>query len=256
MNSTRSSRGIALAALLFVSVVAVGTAAAMSVGVDDAPGASQVGSEASATVTVEDPFTETNEWTLRGRTQLESVSWTVTVLQQGNQLSQHTYGNESFEQQLSLDNGGDELVVEISGTTPDVANYSYDPAQEYTVASLVQVQGSNPTVLRNVTAEYYTTRSRDAREAIDAADEAINAAGGNAQAEDLRDSAVSAYDVGNFDNAISLAEQSQNAARKAQQSHQTMQMVLYGVGVLIGLVVVGGGVYYWRSQQDDNQRLR
>lgn len=257
MSWTHSSRGTALALLVVCSLLTAGTAAALSVSVESAPGESEVGSEVSATVVISDPFTEAPEqWTLRGNTDLQSVSWTVTVRQQGNQVSQNTYGDASFEQALSLDNGGDEVVVEVAGTAPEVANYSYDPPQEYAVASLVKVEGNNPEVIRNVTAVHYTEESREAREAIDAANEAIEATGGNDEAEQLRDSAVSAYDVGNFENAISLAEQAQSTANEARQSQQTTQLILYGVGALVVLAVIAGGVYYWRSQQDERRRLQ
>lgn len=258
MNSIPCSRST-VALLCLVGLVAfAGTASAFTVSAENVPSESAVGSEVSVTYTVDDPFTDVpNEWTLAGETGLENVSWTVTVLRAGNQISQESYGAQSFEQDLDIDNNGDQVRIELEGTVPAVENYTYEPPENYTVASLTRVSGSNENEFRTDSAHHYTTESQDAREAIDSATAAIEASGGNSEAENLRGNAISAYENGNFENALDLANQAQSAAEQAQQSQQTTQTLLYAAGAVVLLLLLGGGGFYLysQSQQDDYSKL-
>jgi len=258
MNSTRYSRGLVVLLCVAGLLAAAGTASAFTVSAENVPDESAVDEEVSVTYTIDDPFTDVpNEWTLEGQTQLEDVSWTVTVLRAGNQLSQETYGDQSFEQDLDIDNNGDQVQIELTGTTPAVENYTYDPEETYTVASLARVSGNNEDEFQNDTAHHYTEQSKEARTAIDEAEQAIAAAGGNSQAEQLRGNAISAYESGNFENAIDLATQATNTAQSAQQSQQTTQTLLFAGAGLVVLVVLGavGYLLYQRSQEDTYSKL-
>ncbi|MEA5388593.1 hypothetical protein VB779_17220 [Haloarculaceae archaeon H-GB11] len=184
------------------------------------------------------------------------MSWTITVLDQGEEVSETNYGEQSFNQTLSRSGGGDEVVIELKGTAPEVDNYSYDPAQTYTLATLAKIQGSNTEELETWNVHYYTEESRESRQAIDSAGAAIEAAGGNQEAEQLYQNAISAYEGENFGNAKDLANQAESKAQNAQQSQQTTQYLLIGVGVLVVLALIGGGIYYWKSQQGPSQKLR
>lgn len=256
MNLTRCSR--LAVALLCVALLATGVASAFSVSADGVPSSAAVGEEVSVTYTVDDPFTDApNEWTLNGTTELENVGWTVTVLRAGNPIEngETTYGDQSFERDLSVDNNGDQVRIELTGEVPEVENFTYEPREQFVVASLDRVTGSNAEEFRNDTAHHYTEDSRAARQSIEDAESAIEAAGGHDEAENLRDSAVSAYEVGNFDNAENLSTQAENQAESAEQSQQTMQLALMGVGALLVIALVAGGIYYWRSQQDEYSKL-
>ncbi|WP_324663959.1 hypothetical protein [Haloarcula sediminis] len=261
MNSIRYSRAT-VALLCVVGLLAVaGTAAAFTVSTEgDVPNETAVGNEVSVTYVIDDPYTDApDEWTLTGETELENVSWTVTVLRAGSPVSdgEQIYGGQSFERDLDIDNNGDQVRVELTGTTPSIGNYTYEPEEQYTVASLTRVTGSNENQFRNDSAHHYTDQSREARQAIDAAGTAIEEAGGNSEAENLRSNAISAYENGNFENAISLADQAQNTAEQAQQSQQTTQTLLYAAGAVVLLLLVGGGGYYLYSQskEDDYSKL-
>ncbi|MDG5777361.1 hypothetical protein VB773_02985 [Haloarculaceae archaeon H-GB2-1] len=256
MSWIRSSRATTLVVLLAVAFAAVGTAAAISVDAESMPDESQVGDDVTAELVVSDPFTDTDEWTLHGETALDDVSWTITVLDQGEEVSETNYGEQSFNQTLSRSGGGDEVVIELKGTAPEVDNYSYDPAQTYTLATLAKIQGSNTEELETWNVHYYTEESRESRQAIDSAGAAIEAAGGNQEAEQLYQNAISAYEGENFGNAKDLANQAESKAQNAQQSQQTTQYLLIGVGVLVVLALIGGGIYYWKSQQGPSQKLR
>lgn len=257
MNLIRSSNRVLAITFVVVLLGAAGTAAALSVTASNVPEETPVGSETNASITIEDPFTDTpNEWTLEGETQLENVSWTVTVLDQGQQLSQETYGQQSFSQELAREGGGDQIEIEIAGDVPAVEEHSYDPPENYTLAELRSVQGNNTQELTTYSVHHYTNESQSARQEIDAASAAIEDAGGTEDANRSLEQAISAYDNGNFENAISNAKDAQSAAEQAEQSQEQTQMLLYaGVGVVVLLVVIGG-VWYWRNQQDDYDKLR
>ena len=253
MNSIRCSK-TALALLCVIGLLAAaGTASALSVSAEGVPEESATGDEVSVTYTIDEPFTDVpDEWTLAGSTGLENVSWTVTVLRAGNQVSEETYGSQSFTQPLDIDNDGDEIRVELTGTTPAVENYSYQPEEQYTVATLTRVSGSNENEFRNDSAHHYDNESREARTAIEDAQAAIDAAGGNDNAEGLVDSAISSYENGNFENAIDLANQAESAAEKDQQT----RTLLLGGGVVLLVLLLGGGGFYLYSQRDDDDYSR
>jgi hypothetical protein len=236
-------------ALLAVS----GTATAFSVASDGVPSEAAVEEDVTVTYTIDDPFTDApDQWTLRGSTELESVSWQVTVFRAGTQISEETYGSQNISQDLDIDDNGDEVEIELSGTVPAVENYTYAPEESFTVATLARQTGNNTEEFQNDSAHHYTEESREAREAIDAAQASIDEAGGNEEAEQLVDSAVSSYENGNFQNAVDLATQAQETAESAQQSQQTTRTLLIAAGVIIVLLLLGGGAYYLYSQQGDD----
>jgi len=242
-------------------VAVAGTAGAFSVSTEgDIPNETAVGSEVSVTYVIDDPYDgPPNEYTLQGETELENVSWTVEVLDQGDGVDQETYGEQSFSQPMDRDGAqnGDEVRITLEGTVPAVGNYTYEPRENYTVAEFARVTGSNENEFRNDSAHHYTEDSREARQAIDDAGTAIEDAGGNSEAENLRGNAISAYENGNFENAVDLANQAQNTAEQAQQSQQTTQTLLLAAGAVVLLLLLGGGGYYFysQSQEDDYSKL-
>ena len=255
MNLTRCSDTAVALVCIAVLLSVAGTATALSISSDGVPTEAQVGDEVSVTYTIDDPFTDTaNQWTLQANTQLENVRWTVTVLRAGTpvQNGETTYGEQSFEQDLDVENNGDEVQIELVGTAPTVENYSYESRQTFTVASLDQRTGNNTEELANDSAHHYTSESREARQAIDAAQSAIDAAGGNADAESQLNSAISLYDAGEFEDAMTAANDAQSTAEAAQQSSQTTQTLLMAAGGLVVLLVIGGGAYYVLSQRGDD----
>jgi hypothetical protein len=249
MSLIRCSRSIALVLCIVGIITATGAVSALTISADGVPSESAVGEEVSVTYTIEDPFDETGQWTLEGETELTNVSWTVTVLRAGSRVNQNTYGTQSFAQGLDITNNGDEITVELAGTTPEVSNYTYEPEEEYTVASLNRVAGNNEDEIRNDSAHHYTDQSREARTAIEDAQSAIDAAGGHNNAESLVDSAISSYETGNFQNAIDLATQ---AANDADSDRQTQMLLMAGGGIVVLLLLVGGG-YYLYSQRSGNE---
>lgn len=261
MNSIPCSRATAALFCLVGLLAVAGTAGAFSVSTDGSvPNETAVGSEVAVTYVIDSPYDgPPNEYTLSGATELENVGWTVEVLDQGDSVYEETYGEQSFNQTMARDGeqNGDEVRITLEGTVPAVENYTYEPTEKYTVASFSRVTGSNENEFRSDSAHHYTNQSREARDAIDAAGAAIDEAGGNSEADNLRGNAISAYENGNFENAIDLANQAQNTAQQAQQSQQTTQTLLYAAGAVVLLLLLGGGGYYVYSQskEDDYSKL-
>ncbi len=251
MSWTHSSKAAILAALLAVSLVAVGTAGAISVSAD-APEQTQVDESVTATVTIQDPFEEQpDQWTLQGTTALENASWTVTTLRQGSTVETNEYAGDNFTQNLDIESGVDEVEIQVSGTVPALSTFDYDEmsAENYTVASIARnVDGTANTIEsfaahRYTVAEGDTPNSLEARQAIDAAIEA------NGGTNDKINQAISSYNAGNFENAVSLANE-------AESSAGTSSLLMIGAGVVVLLALVGGGYYYWQSRQESSYKLQ
>jgi hypothetical protein len=242
--------------LAVVLLGAVGTAAALSISASDVPEEAEVGSEVESRFTIDDAYTENSQWTLRLETELQNVSWVVEEYDQGDRVNQWTGGGQTFEQDLSSNPTGDEIRIQVRGDVPGVDSYNYSAPENFTVVALRSQTGDNVQTLETYEVHHFTTDSKEARGEIDSAEQAIENAGGNADArEDLR-SAVSFYNSGQFEEAVREANNAEDKATQAQQSQQTNQMLIFGgLGVAL-LAIVVGGVWYWRNQQDDYDKLR
>jgi hypothetical protein len=259
MTRTNLSRSSSLLVACLVLLAAVAApAAAVSVADSDVPEEAEVGSQVSATVTLDELYKnpQLEAWTLRGETNLTDVTWTVTTYDQtGSKLDQQSADGQNVSVDVAAADDVSEVQVKITGTVPEVNGYSYDPAHEFSLVSLTQARdGGSSTELKTWQTHHYTEDSASARDALDTAAAAID--GSNSQqAEKTFDNAVSAYENANFDLATELANEAQSQAESAKQSDQTMQLALYAVG---GLLVVGllvGGFVWYRSQQDSYDKL-
>lgn len=262
MNSTRCSRLVALLAVSLALVAALApAAAAVSVSADGVPESAEVDSKVTASFTLTELYTEYDQWTLQGETNLTQVTWTVTTYDQtGAKLGQETYNQPTFNHSIAASNDVNRVEVEVEGTVPAVETWSYDPAQQVLVASLAQTQqGGTSTTLDSYSTRPFTADSQSARTAIDDAgdtiDDADEAGADTSEAEELLASAVSAYDSGNFDNAERLAGQATEKAEASASSKQQTSMLLIGAGVLAAVALVGAGVWYWRQSQDSYDKL-
>ncbi|MFB6353410.1 MAG: hypothetical protein ABEJ92_04935 [Halobacteriales archaeon] len=245
-----SSRCFSLVALLLLLVVTVGAVGAVSVDRADMPDEGRVGADLTGTVVLTELFQNPSfeQWTLRGATELENVTWTVSVVDQaGNQLAQPSYDNQTFQHPVSIESGVATIRVTVTGTVPPIANYTYEPAESFRVARLTLArQGGTSEPIASYDAHHYTQASREARRAIDDARAAIDAAGGHQGAERTLESAISAYENANFENAVRLAEQARETAEQAQATQQRNRLILLAVGVLVVVAIVVAAVVYWR----------
>lgn len=258
MNSIPSSKlGAAIVAVALLAA-AVAPAAAVSVSAEDVPDRAEVGEKVTATFTVTELYTDYDNWTLRGTTALENATWTITRYDNRDTQvgQQRTVTGENVTQAIGGET--DEVTVRLAGRVPEVGNFSYDPAQAFEFASLAQTQqGGTVDALDSWSVVHYTGESEAAREAIEDAEDAIadadEAGADTAQAEDLLESAISAYEGANFENAERLsgnaAEEADAAARSSQR---TSLLLLVGAGV-VGLAVVGALVYVLLQRRQSNQ---
>ncbi|WP_136717292.1 hypothetical protein [Halorientalis salina] len=232
----------------------------MSVSDDSAPEEAEVGSATSATVTVSELYTDApGEWTLRAESNFTgTVDWQISKKKFGNAgVDNESASGSSFETTINREQDETETVtVSVSGTVPEIDQYSYENRQNVTAVTIYRVSDGEKVELGTTRIEYFTNESKNAREAIDSARQAINDTGGNAEAERSLEQAISAYNSGNFENAVSNAEDAESTANSAAQSQQTTQLLMYGGVAAVVLVVVVGGVWYWRNQQDDYDKLR
>jgi hypothetical protein len=256
MSWSRCSRALVVVALLLTAVVV--PAAAVSTNKDGVPEETKAGSEVTATYTFTELYTDFESWTLHGSTELQGVTWTVRKLDQaGNQISQNSTDGATFDESVDIGEDTAKVVVRVRGTAPNVENFSYDPAEQFTLARFqLRRQGGTNQRITADEAHHFTAESKEARDEIASAQQAIDDAGGNQQAEQTLSNAISAYNAGNFGNAVDLANQAEQRASKAKQSQNTTQLLIYaGIGVVVLLLVVGGFAYY-RSQQDTYDKLR
>lgn len=249
MNSSRSS---SLVALLFVLVLAVGAAGAVTVSEANAPAEEAVGSDVTATFVLTDLYTDYDQWTLQGETELGNVTWTVEVFNQaGDKMGgDNSYDGQSFGHPVDIETGASRVRVTVTGTVPSISNFTYDPAESFRFAELIQArEGGSSDTIESYETHHYTQDSQTAREAIESAQSAIDEAGGHQQAERTLNSAIDSYENENFDNAVDLADQAQETAEQKQATQSRNQLILMAVGALVLVGIVVGAVIYWRRSR-------
>ncbi|WP_136688900.1 hypothetical protein [Halorhabdus amylolytica] len=255
MSWIRSSKGITLLAVLALTLVAVGTGAAVTVDTN-APSEAQAGEVTSVTITISDVYEDADQWTLTGSTGLVDVQgWEVTKVTPSGEGGTSTFDGETFEVPIEAGENLDHVNVTVTGTVPQVQAFSYDPPQSFEAVTLTREGGGQVEEIETVSIHHYTPDSKDARGVIEEAEAAVN----DSDSQDARNrlnTAISAFEDGSFDTARTAAADAQDTAESAESSAQTMQYVLYGVGAIVVLALIGGGIYYYRSQQDDYDKLR
>lgn len=256
MKSIHSSELAAVLALVLGLSLAVPVAAVSTTAVT-VPDEGEVGTEVEASYRISDLYegNDPDEWTLRATTELEGVSWTVQKRKLSGDVEPESHSGSTFETTISSDDGDDVVTVSVVGTVPPLAEPQYDPAETFSITRLDQVTGAQENKLGEWNVHHYTASSREAREEIEDAQAVVDAdAPEDAQRE--LEQAISAYNAGNFENAIANAEDAQRTVDQADRSQSRMQAALYaGLGVL-ALLVVFGGVYYYQRRRDTYKELR
>lgn len=285
MTSTRSSKAVALALAALALAAVAAPAAAVSVADSEIPGEAETGTQVSASYTLANLYQGPNwePWTLQGDTELQNVSWTLTFIDaQGNQFDTVSYSGQTFTHSpitTQQDSAILEVRVEVTGVVPPLeeSELSYPEEETFDLATLTQYQGESTTgasnqIATNETHKFTTADeneadpepgSQEARAALDDARQAIqdaeDAGADTSDANETFTAAVSSYENGDFSNAVSLAGSAQEEAETAQSqlegNQQRNQLLLYGAGALVVLALVGGGVFYFRNQGDDYDKL-
>ncbi|MFB6186131.1 MAG: hypothetical protein ABEI86_04595, partial [Halobacteriaceae archaeon] len=74
-------------------------------------------------------------------------------------------------------------------------------------------------------------------------------------ATELFQNAVDDFNQGFFSNAIDLANQAENKAEAARQSHQQNQMLIWMGGGGAGIIIIGAGVYWYLNRRETADKL-
>lgn len=259
MNSNHCSKLATLLVVLAVTAAMAVPVAAVSVSETDVPDEAEVGSELTATLELDDLYTDYNEWSLAGETELSNVTWTVTKYDQsGTQVEENAYDGQEFNQSIDIDDGTSSVDVRVTGTVPEVGNYTYEPAQTFVLADLSLARGDEGTTqsIETIEVHHYTEESAEARTAIENAEAAIadaeEAGADTGEAETALQNAIDAYHGENFGLAVELGNDAAAHADDARDSSEQRQLLIYGAAGLLVLLLLGGGGYvlYQRSQDE------
>ncbi|MFB6189451.1 MAG: hypothetical protein ABEI57_06175 [Halapricum sp.] len=253
MSLIPSSKGTTVLVALVITLAAVGTVAAVQTKNVSAPDQAKVGQEVTAKVTITDLYQPDSDWTLQGTTQLQNVTnWKVTKTYPNGTTASQTFGGTSqFEVPVNASANFASITISITGDAPPVSNYSYDPPQQFQAAKLVKVVGDGQSEVETVSVHHYTSDSKQARQNIQDAEDAVSGTN-NGDAKSYLQNAIDWYNTGNFEKANSNAKKAKNSANQAKSSQNTMQLVLYAIGAIVILALIGGGLYYYRNQQQDS----
>jgi hypothetical protein len=253
-----SKLAAAVVAVLLVGSLFAGTAAAVESDPTNLPDESEAGTDFEATFEITELFSADGfeTWTLAAETELTNTTWTIwTYNQAGSELDRTDIDGQTASTEISLDDDVSRVEVRVRGTTPTptVDELSYQPPHQFVAAAFTQERegGTNNEIATHET-HHYTGEGKEAREAIESAEESVEGSGSD-EAQSSLDSAISAYEGGNFENAIDLAGRAENEASQSQ----LIRNVLIGAGVVIALVIlIGGGYRIYKSRQQDTSRLR
>jgi hypothetical protein len=253
MSWTHSSRSVAFGVLLAIALAVgmAGIAAAADFEADEEPEPTIEGEEVSMEVISENPFNEFTEWTLVGSTELEEPGWTITLVDNTGEETSVGYEGESFEHQLNGSENIVEVHVQVNGNAPSADEFDYEDlsVEQSTAIELTRAQGSETLGTWNVRS--ITEESQNAREALDSAQSVIEGSG-NTNAEERFQEAVTFYNSGEFESAISAAE---DAESMVDTSGGLPLPLLIGGGVVV-LLIVAGGFYVYRQRQRNTNKLR
>ena len=254
MSWIRSSKGAILGVLLVISLAAVGTVAAYEIS-GNAPQEAEVGSQITVNATIDSPFADDgpDEWTVVGETGLESANWRIETENIGKENGLKVGSGGSIEKTVRAANGTDTITVSVTGTVPDATTFSY--ANQANITGLTVHQEIDGSVQQEDSwpVKQYTDQSRAARQAIDAAVDA-GARDASDEAENALTNAIEFYNGGNFERAITNAEDAEALAE--EESSGGPSMLLIGGAVVLLLIVVGAVVYVYRSNQQRGHKLQ
>ena len=244
----------ALVVCLLATSLFAGPAAAVESQPQDLPEEAEVGSDVETTFELTELFDEFEEWTLRADTELQEVTWTVWLYDQaGNQVDQQSVDGQELATDVDIDDGVSRVEVRVTGTVPEIGNYSYEPPERFVMANLSQTRtGGTERAIDSYEVHHYTQESKEARNAIDSA-QATVAGSGSDSGQALLESAISSYESGDFESAVRDAER---AGDEGSQS-KLLRNAAIGVGGLLALLlVVGVGYRFYRSRQQAPSRLK
>lgn len=260
MSLSRCSE-LAVAVVVVLAVVAAPVAAVSISG--DAPSSVESGAQQETTYEFTSLFESYEQWTLQAETDLTDVTWqVVTYDNAGNQVDETTLTGQSMSYQFEASSGAVRAEVTVVGTAPSSTawSWSYEPPQRITYAEFVQAQeGGASNTLETYSTRPYTPESQEARTAIDDAQAAIEdarssgASVGDAEG-DLQD-AIEFYNGGQFEQAVSNAEEAEATANDAASSAERTDLFIMIGAALVVVLLLAGGAYWYLQQRDTYDKL-
>jgi len=269
MSSSRSSRLVALvlATALLVGAVA-GTATAIDVPETDVPEEAQAGQTITVSFTLTQLYQNPTytEWSLAGETELENATWTIEYYDATDSRFNVTQadGSNVTVGPFQANSKVNKVVVKVTGTVPTPANFTYPEEERFLLAALNQQRGGGTSnQIGTWDAHHFTQGSQEARTALENAESAIQSAkeagGSVGNAEDKVATATDFYELGQFDKAVTNAQDAADQAKSAEQSAKSTQqrntLLMYGGAGLLVVLVIVGVVYWYRQQGDDYSRM-
>jgi len=264
MSWTHSSEFVTVGVLLAVVLAAAGAGAALSFGDESVPAEAEAGTETTYTVTMTEPFTAENtdlpeEWTLQATTEFDDAEITITSQNVADDtVDQTSVENDTTNLTIRQADGVNRVVIEVSGTVPDIAEYNYDDrsVENFTALELTRVEGGSAFTIADGEAQWdihrFTADSKEARQAIDNASDAVGDSE-DSGAQDRLDEAISFYNNDEFDNAVTAAEDAEDTA---DSDSNLSQILLLVGGVIVVAALLGGGIYLWQSRGQDTSKLQ
>jgi len=262
------SRCSSLLVALFLIASVVGPAAAVTVTEEQTHGEAEAGTSITAEYTLEELYQnpQTGEWTLNASTDLEDATWTVDFLdQQGSQVdTQDVPGQNISVGGIDPDSVAEVRVV-VTGTVPEPDSYTYPGQTTFLLAELEQVrEGGTLNTITTRETVHYTEDSRAARQAIEAAEAAIDEAEtAGADVSDAKDNLETARSL--YRNGESLGEAQDIAENAEQQATQSLdeaqsartrnQLLLYGGVGVVAILLIGGGIYWYLANRQTHDKL-
>jgi|GEM_PF-561033 len=224
MSWSRSSK-LGLAVLLVVGIAAtVGVASAVSVTQADVPAEAEAGQEITVSAELGELYTDNQEWQLDGQTELENANWTIELSQGDTVVATETFRRDSPEPvtiNQSAEEAPDSARVEVTGTVPQPDTFGYQDPPTFLGLEVAAVSagGEDVSIIERWEIQQVASGdpgSQEARTALDSARDAIDTAQSEGRdvsdAQSDFDQAVQAFEAGNFQFAVDLAQSADDAA--------------------------------------------
>ena len=251
MNWNRSFKLLAVVVAVALLVGAVGTAVAFTFS-GEVTESAEANSQERFDVTLEDPFSQTDNWTVRAESELDDATVDVEARTPGAQVVFEERGDGAVEHPVNIADGLTSVTVDVNGGVPEITEFDYENPEVENVTALRVIDLDRGETLGTWEMHRFTDGSQSARTAIDQASETVDEAGSD-DARSRLDEAITLYNNAEFDEAIRIAEDAEDIA---EGEGETRQMLLIVGGLLAVVVAAGGVAYYMRTRQQPQNKLR
>lgn len=216
-----SELGLIAAAILLVSTAAV--AGAVSVTWENVPEEAEAGEEVTLEIELSELYAEDSRWEVSGTTGLENAEWTVEFFEDGQEVESFNDTGGSLAPVLIDENESQApayVYVVVTGEVPEPDAYDYQNGQQFQALDLDGAAERGEFEIDTWEIPHHTAESQSARSSLGDARSAVDQADSDGAdvsgAESTWDDAVAAFESGDFDQAVSLAEDAESQAQSAE----------------------------------------